>query len=550
MRQAGHRRERTGQEKSPMRGRGKDMAQMSTRRKKMLARRRKRRVAICGLVLAAILIVYLVIQLFLFFSVRKYNTNTILEGVRIGTLDVSGMTQKEALAALDAQLASYDGTTLTMKLDDTRSADAVYAELGLKYRDEKALVNEAMNYGRTKSLWSRYRAIKKLKKEEKVFEPEYTLTKKSVQAMVDERIAPLLNPPVNATLSRSGDTTVVNEGTPGEVIDTAASIKSVEKILNKNWKGEAATVTLVDTEQEPEIIGKDLSGIHDLLGAYTTFYSADGTGHAQNVEQGAKNISGSIVMPGETFSTNDTIGPEDEEHGFAKAGSYENGTVVQTFGGGVCQESTTLYNAVLLAELEVVQRDQHSMVVAYVEPSMDAAIADDVKDFKFKNNLENPIYIESTLQDGNITFNIYGKETRDPNRTVEYLSETLDTTEDEGEKFVGVDQPIGYLQAIQAYQGISAQLWKIVYENGEEVSRDVVNTSHYQATPLTYSIGTTSDNQTAAATVVNAMASKDLETIQAAIQQALEQEYAAAAGTTADDTYTDNAADGTDTTGY
>ena len=81
-------------------------------------------------------------------------------------------------------------------------------------------------------------------------------------------------------------------------------------------------------------------------------------------------------------------------------------------GGGICQVSTTLYQALLYAELEIVERHAHSMIVSYAEPSMDAAIADDVMDLVFKNNQEYPVYIESIVGGGCITFNIYGKETK------------------------------------------------------------------------------------------------------------------------------------------
>ena len=123
-------------------------------------------------------------------------------------------------------------------------------------------------------------------------------------------------------------------------------------------------------------------------------------------------VDGLVVYPGETISVSEAIGPTTAENGYYPAGSYENGTTVETYGGGICQVSTTLYNAVIRAELEIVTRAAHSMIVSYVEPSMDAAIADGIKDLQFKNNQETPIYIEGYTSGGIIYFNIYGKETR------------------------------------------------------------------------------------------------------------------------------------------
>lgn len=494
---------------------------MSARQRKRMIRKRKIMAIKAGLVLLCLFLVYGVIQLLFLNYVRKNTSDTILEGISIGAADVSGMSMKEALAALDAQTAGYGTGNLTLKLDESRMIQVTYQELGLQVEDEKALVQKAYDYGKTGSLFSRYRKIKAAKKETQMIPITYTVDEDDTDSIIDQGCTPLLTAPVNASITLVNGQPTVTEGKAGEVIDLKASMESIHKFLNDNWHGETGTVTLSDSEHAPEITAEDLSEIKDLLGTYTTFYSADGTAHAKNVEQGATNVGGSLIFPGEEFSTNDAIGPEDEEHGFAKAGSYENGTVVETMGGGVCQVSTTLYNAVLYAELEIIQRDAHSMTVAYVDPSRDAAIADDVKDLVFKNDLDDPVYIETVLADGYLTFNMYGKETRDSGRSVDFESEILATKDEEGERFVSTDKEIGSFVATAAYQGKDAQLWKIIYQDGVEVSRSVINNSHYEATPLTYGVGITSDDANATNIVLNAISSQNKETILAAINTAL-----------------------------
>ena len=153
------------------------------------------------------------------------------------------------------------------------------------------------------------------------------------------------------------------------------------------------------------------------------------------MRNGASKINGSIIYPGEEFSVHDAVVPFNAENGYELAGSYENGTTVETYGGGICQVSTTLYNAVIRAELEITERSAHSMIVSYVEPSMDAAISGEYKDLKFKNSTKYPVYIEGYTDGGIIHFNVYGKETRDANREVEFVSETTGET-DPGVKYV------------------------------------------------------------------------------------------------------------------
>ena len=143
-----------------------------------------------------------------------------------------------------------------------------------------------------------------------------------------------------------------------------------------------------------------------------------------------------------------------------------------------------MYNAVLRAELEIVERSPHSMVVSYVKPSMDAAIAGDYKDFKFKNNTDVPIYIEGGTESGTIYFHIYGEETRSQEREVRFESEVTDTIEPGADK-VTLDKtkPESFMEVTQeAHTGYKAILWKYVKQDGKE-TKTQVNSSTYSASP-------------------------------------------------------------------
>jgi len=199
------------------------------------------------------------------------------------------------------------------------------------------------------------------------------------------------------------------------------------------------------------------------------------------------------------------------------AGSYLNGMVVDSLGGGICQVSTTLYNAVLLSELEVTERHNHSMIVSYVDPSADAAIAESSgKDFKFVNNTNYPIYIEGHTEDKKITFTIYGVETRPENRTVKYESEVLERIEPTTETIIAsASQPIGFIDVQSAHIGYKAQLWKIVEEDGVEVSREQVNSSSYKMTPRTATVGTATADPAAKGAIDAAIATGSIDHVKA-----------------------------------
>ncbi|MFQ7768945.1 MAG: VanW family protein [Fusicatenibacter saccharivorans] len=238
----------------------------------------------------------------------------------------------------------------------------------------------------------------------------------------------------------------------------------------------------------------------------------------------------------------------DAENGYALAASYEMGKVVDSYGGGICQVSTTLYVAVLKAELEVTERYSHSMIVHYVDPSMDAAIAEGLKDLKFINNTDAPIYIEASADGSTLHFAIYGHETRDPNRTVRYESETTSTedptpglTEDANASFGTIEQ------TSYGYQGSTARLWKIVNDNGNE-TKEQVNSSTYRMTSDVYTVGTKTDNAAARAEMQAAIAANDLAKAKEVAAKYSQSSSSSSSSEKKEDSSDDSDSDGTEKT--
>ena len=196
-------------------------------------------------------------------------------------------------------------------------------------------------------------------------------------------------------------------------------------------------------------------------------------------------------MPGDTLSGYECLQPFTTENGYYTAAAYENGQVVDSIGGGVCQIATTLYNAALKAELEITQRQNHSMIVTYVEPSMDAAIAGTYKDIKITNNYSTPIYVEGGTSGKTLTFTIYGKETRPANRTVEFVSETLRTIDPGApEERTDASMAPGTRRQVQsAHRGIQSRLWKVVTVDGKETERTLLNEDTYRASKAIVLVG-------------------------------------------------------------
>ena len=292
---------------------------------------------------------------------------------------------------------------------------------------------------------------------------------------------------------------LIKEGTPGIVVDEEAAINDALDYLTTTWDGKDAVIELTSHVDEPQGSVEGLTQIPDIIGTFTTEFKKSGAARSSNVANGCRLINGSTVYPGEQFSVLEHIAPFTTQNGYQLAGSYMNGLVVDTLGGGICQVSSTLYNAVLRAELQVDVRQNHSMIVDYVSPSGDAAIAESSgKDFKFTNNKDFPIYIEGYVtEDKTITFNIYGIETRPANRQISFESEVLERTVADYESIIpDAGKPIGYTSYTSSHAGIKARYIKVVTVDGVEQSREVINNSSYKMVPrtLVVGVGTTDPN--------------------------------------------------------
>lgn len=146
-----------------------------------------------------------------------------------------------------------------------------------------------------------------------------------------------------------------------------------------------------------------------LLGRYTTYFDQTNINRASNIRLAAELLNGVIIQGGETLSFNKTVGARLPERGFLKAKIIENGEYTEGVGGGVCQVSTTLYNAALLSGMAVTEFHPHSLAVGYVEPSRDAMVSGSACDLKFRNPSKYPVYLRSHTAEGSVSFEFYGK---------------------------------------------------------------------------------------------------------------------------------------------
>jgi vancomycin resistance protein YoaR len=463
-------------------------------------------------------------------TAKADSKDTIVEGVYMGDINLSGLTADEAKAKVGEFVESLMTKNVTFGAPGEHYVSIMAGELGLTWTNESD-IDAAVSLGKKGNIVKRYKAMQDLKYGNKIYNLELAFDKDIIKSVLEEQCAEYDVSAINATMTRENGQFVITEGQTGETVNIEESLNIVYDYLTKSWDYTDASIDLVIEVTEPKGSKEQLSLLTDVLGTYTTNYSSSSASRCKNVENGCRLVNGTLLYPGEEFSTYNTIKPFTEANGYYPAGSYLNGKVVESIGGGICQVSTTLYNAVLLSELDVTERYNHSMTVSYVEHSMDAAISESAgKDFKFVNNYDNPIYIEGVTSGKEITFTIYGVETRDAGHKVKFISETLTTTQPEGEEITAsATTAIGQISVQSAHIGYTAQLWKVVTENGVEVSREVINKSTYKASPRSATVGIASDNAAYVARMQAAIASGSIDTCKAEAAAIKAEEEAAAA---------------------
>lgn len=425
----------------------------------------------------------------LFSSTIAYGAELKLpEGLSMGAQSLAGMTAQQARDSIGGLVEGMGKQSVVLNVQGEK-VNTTVNDLGFNWKNQDALeaLLEKYTYG---DLVQQYIYAEDLAREPVNLTLETEISEEAIRGFVEQHTQGLTQEGKNASIVRENGQFIVTPGVKGLTVDTSSTYERLQQAL-ADGLGEPVEIDAVIAESDPAVTTEALESIQDVLGTFSTDFSSSGSSRSTNLRVGAEKINGALLMPGETLSGYERLQPFTTANGYKTAAAYENGQVVDSIGGGVCQIATTLYNTALLAELEITQRQNHSMTVSYVKPSRDAAIAGTYKDIKFTNNYDTPIYVEGYTQGRTLTFTIYGKETRDPNRQIEFISETLSRIGAGAPKtVVNPALPPGARKQVQsAHTGLRSRLWKVVKVNGVETERTLLSTDTYTASPAIVQVG-------------------------------------------------------------
>ena len=453
-------------------------------------RKSKEKISKAKKIIISIIIVVIIALLFsTVFAVTNINNEKIISGVTIQGIEVSGLTKEEAIAKLETVYTEKMNKNIMLQYEELES-ELNPTLMEVNYDVEKA-VNEACSLGRSGNIFVNNFNILGTLIGKRDFNVDMTMNEETTKQTINDIGANLPGILIESSYSVEDDELIITRGKEGVVISSDTLLTQVKEMLNDIHETENVIKIPVETKtpqdididkihseiyqeaqdayytKEPFTVYPEVEGIDfdvekakemiasevkdeyvieliitkpkvtledigteafpDRLSTFSTRYDASDKDRTTNLVIACRKLNGKVIMPGETFSYNETLGPRTYAAGYRNGKIYSNGQVVDGLGGGICQISSTLYNAALMSDMEIVERRNHQFVTSYVDKGRDATVVYGATDFRFKNTRTYPIRIVASATGGIATVSIYGIKEADREYTYSFKTDVIST---------------------------------------------------------------------------------------------------------------------------
>ena len=505
-----------------------------------------------NVILIAIGVLVVLIAVFsTIFAAVNIGNSKIMKGISIGKIDVSNMTKEEAKQALVEMYSEKMEKQIYLTYEEFETT-ITYEALEVEYQIDNA-VKEAHNIGREGNIFKDNIDILKTWMYGKNIEIEVVIDNDMISQISQNINNNLTGAIVQPSYYIENDKLIITSGKEGLKVNEQQLLEEIYKVLRTDtddeqsilipvltaepeeinlekihqevykevqnayytkepftiypeqdgldFDVESAKVALSEKKEEyeiPLIITKPTKTVKeigteafpDLLAKFSTNYVASNVNRTTNLRLAAQKINGTVLLPNQEFSYNKVVGERTIANGYKEAAVYSNGEVVNGLGGGICQISSTLYDAVVMANLKVTERRNHQFVTSYLPAGKDATVVWGSQDFKFINTRSYPIRIEATVNGGVATISIWGvKEEVEYDITIETkktatISYTTQYIQDPS-------LPVGKEVVKQAgSNGRKVEAYKVVKLNGQVVSTTLLSKDTYNAMKRIVYVGT------------------------------------------------------------
>lgn len=525
----------------------KELVEEKTKQLKIFQKKNKKLI-----ILTIIIITILIIALIgtTIFALINMGNNKIMDGIYIGTTNVSNLTQEDAINTLKQINEQKKQNTINFKCKELE-IPITYEALNVQYEIEEAVKN-AYNIGRSGNIFKDNFVILKTMIQKEEIKPKAKIDEETVQQIIENVNNSLVDAVVQPSYYIENDKIIITSGKEGIKVDEEKFKEELYKIVNTElnqqemeiptlWKSpENINLEQIHNEiykevkdayytQNPFTIYPEVKGIDfdienakkiieekkeeyeipliitkpsktvkdigteafpDLLGTCSTKYNAGNKGRTTNLKLSAGKINGTVLLPGEEFSYNKVVGERTIQAGYKMAATYSNGKVVDGLGGGICQISSTLYDAAVFADLQITKRRNHQFVTSYLPAGKDATVVWGAQDFKFVNSRKYPIKITATVSGGVATIQIWGvKEEVEYDISIE--TQKIATIAYTTQYIEDPSLPAGQQVVVQnGSNGTKVKAYKVKKLNGKVISKTLLSTDTYNPMKKIVKVGT------------------------------------------------------------
>lgn len=372
---------------------------------------------------------------FVYLNTSKYDdlsyNGIYIDSEHVGKLDKAELTKKIS-ALLEEKLTK---TTINI-IDDKDTVSVIPEKIGVSYDIEK-IITDIVNYKKkdNKLLNTISRISLNLKSQNIEYKP--LIDDNTIETFITSIEKKFNVKPKNADVTFNGNKISATNESIGYKVDTEKLKQDLLKCINSNFT-ENTSITLSYIEVEPKLT-KDMAEKLHVLGTFKTKLPSKTGDRTGNIKLFTSKLNKSVLLPGEEFSCDKAGGDRTWAEGYRNAHGYIDGEVVPILAGGICQATSTIYNALLYADLEITERHPHSMPVTYAKLGLDAAIAKGVKDLRFKNNTDNPIILQTYVSnDGYVVASIWGIPTVE-NKKIELFTKQFSSKSADAYRKVYID---------------------------------------------------------------------------------------------------------------
>ena len=400
------------------------------------------------LIFVALLIILISVILINTYSKR----NLTYEGIYVENMDVSNLGEKELKDKLNEHYSNLlSNFKITFKYKDSFNETFSANDLGFFFNANN-LSKKVFSFGKDSNILLNTKERLNLKSNPKYFEFKPELKEEILKEKLSEISNKINVEKIEPTISFSNDYIFATKEQIGYKLDIDSLKEEILKDLNEKHDSYDCIIDIPVKEIKPNLTQDEVSKM-TILGTYSTKLPSLKGGRTKNISNYLSKLNGTILMPGDVFSADKEGEDRTESNGYTYAPGYIGNKVVDILAGGICQGVTTLYNSVLYADLKIVERAPHSLPVTYAPIGRDATMASGVIDFKFENNMKNPVIVQTYItSSGEVKSNIWGIK-EDPGKEI----------------IISVDQ----------HGPKSSTTYKETYENGVLVKKEVLSKDQY-----------------------------------------------------------------------